>query len=95
MKNFSNEYNNNNNPESVLENETHKFFLDFEIQTEYLISVRRPDLMIFNSKKKRTCRIVGFAVPADNRVKVKESEKSDKYLDFARELEKKQTNCGT
>ena len=29
-----------------------------------------------------------FAVPADHRVKVKESEKIDKYLDLARELKK-------
>ena len=34
----------------------------------------------------RTCRIVDFAVPADHRVKLKENEKKDKYLNFAREL---------
>ena len=39
-------------------------------------------------KEKRTCKIVDFAVPADNRVKLKESEKKDKYLDLARELKK-------
>ena len=33
-----------------------------------------------------------FAVPADHRGKLKESEKNDKYLEFARELKK---NCGT
>ena len=43
-------------------------------------------------KKKRNCRIVNFAVPTDHRVKLKESEKKDKYFDLARELEK---NCGT
>ena len=32
-----------------------------------------------------------FAVPADHRVKLKESEKRDKYLDLARELKKKRT----
>ena len=40
------------------------------------------------NKKKRTCQIVDFAVPADHRVKLKESEKNDKYLDLARELKK-------
>ena len=30
-----------------------------------------------------------FAIPADHRVKVKEREKRDKYLDLARELKKK------
>ncbi len=29
-----------------------------------------------------------FAVPADNRIKLKEWEKKDKYLDLARELKK-------
>ena len=29
-----------------------------------------------------------FAVPADHRVKLKESEKMDKYMDFVRELKK-------
>ena len=38
-----------------------------------------------NKKKKRTCKIVDFAVPADHRMKLKESEKKGKYLDFARE----------
>ena len=38
--------------------------------------------------KMRTCTIVNFAVPVDHRVKLKESEKNYKYLDFARELKK-------
>ena len=29
-----------------------------------------------------------FAVPADHRIKLKESEKKDQYLDLARELKK-------
>ena len=39
-------------------------------------------------KKKKTCKIVVFAVPADHRIKLKEFEKRDKYLDLARELKK-------
>ena len=39
-------------------------------------------------QKKRTCKIVDFAVPADHRMKQKECEKRDKYLDLARELKK-------
>ena len=42
-----------------------------------------------------------FAVPADHRIKLKESEKKGKYLEFARKLEMKMehegdnyTNCG-
>ena len=37
---------------------------------------------------KKTCRKADFAIQADNRVKLKESEKRDKYLDLARELKK-------
>ena len=42
--------------ESVLENETHKIPRDFQIQTDHLISARRPDLEIVNKKKKKKKR---------------------------------------
>ena len=42
----------------------------------------------YNQQENRTLRIVDFAVPADHRVKWKENEKKDKYLDLARELKK-------
>ena len=80
------------NPESVLENETHKLLWDFEIYSAHLILGRKPDLIIINKekkKKKRTCEIVDFAVPADHRVKLKESQINDKYLDLDKELKKK------
>ena len=75
------------NPASVLENETHEIPWYFEIKTDHLISARRPDLIIINNKK-RTGKIADFAVPADPRVKLKDNEKKDKYLDLARELKK-------
>ena len=75
------------NPESVLVNETHKMLRHFEIQTNPLISARRPDLIIIN-KKDRSYRIVGFAVSADHIVKLKESEQKDKYIDYDWELKK-------
>ena len=77
-------------PAPVLENDSHKLLWDFNIQTDQLIPARRPDLIIIN-KRKRICNIVDFAVPADHRINLKESEKKDKYLDLARELK----NCGT
>ena len=40
------------NPGYALENGTYKILRDFEIQTDHLISARRPDLMIVNKKKK-------------------------------------------
>ena len=72
----------------------HKILWDFEMPTDHLILARRPDLVIVNKKKKkkkkekrkkkRTCQIVNFAVSVDHRVKLKESEKKDKYLDLDR-----------
>ena len=82
------------NLSSVLENEPHNLLWDFDIQTDHLISSRKPDLIIINKKKKkkkekkRNYTIVAFAVPADHRIKLKESEKKDKYLDLDRELKK-------
>ena len=75
------------NPAPVIENDTHKLLWDFDIQTDHLISARRPDLIII-IKKQKICKIVDFAVPADHRIKLKECEKRDKYLDLARELKK-------
>ena len=48
---------------AVLENDTHTLLWDFEIQTDPLISARRPDLIITEKKKKkRICKIVDFTV---------------------------------
>ena len=41
------------NTAPVLENDTYKLLWDFDIQTDSLISTRRPDLMIINKKKKK------------------------------------------
>ena len=78
------------NPALVLENVIHKLLWDFDIHTDHQISARRPDLIIINKKKKkkRICKIDDFAIPADHRIKLKECEKKDKYLDLARELKK-------
>ena len=78
------------NPAPVIENDTHKLLWDFNIQTDHLISARRPDLITINKKKKRICKIFDSAVPVDHRIKLK--EKKDKYLDLAREMKKKLWN---
>ena len=39
-------------PGSVLENETYKIFLDFEIKSDHLIPARWPDLVIVNNKER-------------------------------------------
>ena len=69
------------NPGFVPRNEMHKLQSDFQVLTNHLISVTRPDRTII---KKRTYRIMDFAVLADLRVKLKIYEKKDKFLDIAR-----------
>ena len=76
------------NPTPVLENDSYKLLWDFDIHTDPLISARRPDLIIINKQKENLQKNVDFAVPADHRIKLKEYEKKDKYLDLARELKK-------
>ena len=70
------------NPASILENDTHKLLLDFDIHTDHLISARRPELIIINKKKRELSKL------SDHRIKLKECEKKDKYLDLASELKK-------
>ena len=48
-----------------MDNPAHKLLWDFDIQTDHLISARRPDLIIINNKKERICKIFDFSVPAD------------------------------
>ena len=49
------------NPAPVHENDTHKLLWNFDIQTDHLISARRPALIIINKKKKKeklqNCRL--------------------------------------
>ena len=61
--------------------------MDFEVITDHLLSARRLDLEL-KKQNKRTCRLVYFVVPAEHRVKIKESENVDKYLELARERTK-------
>ena len=61
-------------PAPVQENDTHKLLWNFDVQTDHLISRRRPDLIEIY-KIKRIYKIVYFAVPADHRIKLKKCEK--------------------
>ena len=70
------------NPAPVLVNDKHKLLWDFNIQTDHLISARGPDLIIIK-KNLQNCR---HCCPAEYRMKLKECEKRDKYLELAREL---------
>ena len=52
--------------------------MDFEIPMDHLVPASRPDLVLIN-KKKRTGYLMNLTGPADNRMRIKENEKRDKY----------------
>ena len=56
-----------------------KILLDFKMQINHPLQVRRPDQVLIN-KKKITCHLVEFSVSVDLKVKPKEGEKLNKYL---------------
>ena len=63
--------------------ETHKIPWDVELQTDHLIPSRRPDLIMIKEKKMNSSSIGFCRFKGDYRVKIKENEKRDEYLDFA------------
>ena len=73
--------------QSVLENEDYKILWDFSIQTDHVIETRTPDLLVVD-RKKRSCKIIGIAVPGDSKIEEKEKDKTEKYQDLGRELQK-------
>ena len=70
--------------QKVLENGDFKILWDFSIQTDNVIEVWRPVLVVVD-KKRRTCKIIDFAVPADSRIEETE-KKIENYQD--RKLQK-------
>ena len=60
---------------------------DFSIQTDHVIEARRPDLVVVD-KKDRSCKITDFAVLGDSGIEEKEKDKTEKYQDLGRELQK-------
>ena len=69
--------------ESIQENETHEILWDLEIQMDHRIQAKKSDLVLVNNKRKRICHLADFAVLANHRGKMKESEKTSKNLDLA------------
>ena len=77
IDNFTKSY--RRKPESVLENDMHKILCRFgRFQIDCLIQSKRQDLELINQK--RNCYLVDLAVPVNHSVKIKESEKKDKYI---------------
>ncbi|XP_077975551.1 uncharacterized protein LOC144431372 [Styela clava] len=74
-------------PEKSQNNDNVTILWDFNIQTDHVITHRRPDIVVINSSE-NTCLIIDIAVPADHRILLKEKEKIEKYQDLRREMGK-------
>jgi hypothetical protein len=72
-------------PEKVTENDEVKLLFDFDIQVDRDIHHRRPDIIIFNKKKKEV-NIIDVGIPADCRIAKKTSEKQQKYQELKIEI---------
>ena len=66
---------------------THNLIWYFDIQTDHLILARRPDHMLINKNGELT-ELWPLVSRLTTEKKSKESEKEDKYHNFARELKK-------
>ena len=54
-----------------------------KVQKPLMIKIIKLRLRNLDNQRERICRIMGFAVSADHRVKLKEIDKKDKYLDLS------------
>ena len=75
----------NHEPEGVTENESIKVSWDFNINMDYEIAHRRPDIVV-ELKSEKECLIIDIAVAGDTRIKLKENERIEKYQDLKREI---------
>ena len=75
------------NPAAVLENDTLERLLDIDIQNGSPNLGQKTIPYNNQQQKKRICKIVDFAVPADHR-NLNKVKRGIKYLDLARELKR-------
>ena len=76
--------------ECVLENEGENY-LGFGDANGSLNPNQNVRSTVYLKEEKRTCHLVNFTVRLDYRVKMRESEKIDKYVDLGRELKSCET----
>ena len=74
-------------PEKVVEDDSWKILQDVKIQTDHVIEVRRPDMVIID-KTKNECKIIDFACPFNSRIEKRKKDKMKGYKDLKRELKK-------
>ena len=75
-------------PEKVVENDSLKILWVVIMQTDHVIEVRRPVMVIIHKTKNYECKIIDFACPFESRIEEREKDKMKDYNDLKRELKK-------
>ena len=74
-------------PESVIENDKVKILWDFNIYVDRFLEAKPSDIVVVKKEEKEGV-IIDTAVPADQNIEMKESEKMEKYQELATEITK-------
>ncbi|KAJ0057310.1 hypothetical protein NL108_002264 [Boleophthalmus pectinirostris] len=74
-------------PPKVVENDRAKILWDFQIQTDRMVMVNQPDIVVVDKKQSRAV-VVDIAIPSDGNIRKKEHEKLEKYQGLKEELER-------
>jgi hypothetical protein len=72
-------------PRSVTEKDNIVIMWDFPIITDRTINANRPDI-VYHNKNTRECLLIDVAIPDDNNIALKESDKLSKYRDLEIEI---------
>ena len=74
--------------ESILENKTRNILRDFEIQTDHLISARRPDLEMINKTEKENLQNSGFCLSGRPKNENQRKPKKRRVLEVCQKTKK-------
>lgn len=74
-------------PSDILENADYKLYWDKTLQSDKPLSCNRPDIT-FTDKKEKHTYLIDISIPNDQNVPAKYSEKIQKYIPLAIELER-------
>jgi hypothetical protein len=76
-------------PANVIENNKVKIYCDREIRTDVKINANRPDLILYNNKKKSEVTVTHVAIPLTSNIQETYTTKISKYNELAQQIKKK------
>jgi hypothetical protein len=71
----------------VLENKKYKLYWDREVRTDIRVSANRPDILLYDKKKKKEVDLIDIAVPLSHNIQKVYGQKINKYAELATEIQ--------